>query len=592
MLLRARQLIAAASLAALGSVARAQEFTTQTLLVAPLDASTSVRVARQVERRTRSRLARAVNRREVRIVGSDTVEASLRYAGYRDDVRLGESEARVLSRLLRADEVVVGTLHGRVGAIVLQAEVAVPRDWRLRQPLPVIRAATATAAADTLAAYVARARSQMIGLRRCENALRSGDNERAAKSAEEAVRLYAPSTLARTCLAVALRTSGSEPDSVIRLADMVLSIDSTNIVMAVVRARSLSDLKSQLAAEAWERVVRLRPDSLDLAIAGVEELLRLEQPARALGAVQQIAAVHKEEMRVRRLTFRTYVALSQWKNAAQLGDSLDYQDVAFRSDSMYAVRHIEALRLSGDTLSALSKSARSVKEFPGDLSIYLQYVQLIKSEDSSAFPRGLTLFPGSSELHVLAAREAVAAGKRRDALASLGAAVQSDTTLTQGYLQIADLWFNEQEPDSAVAAVTRAPRGGARAELLRTYAMARGRQMIRGVPDTAFAVWHRAIALFSVADSVDSRDDTRGLIAASNLQIARGSLVAASKARDCPNASRATDALGVTAAMLERGVGEGGMADQIREAYDQMRPIADSALKIYCNGTTPPPPNE
>jgi hypothetical protein len=309
---------------------------------------------------------------------------------------------------------------------------------------------------------------------------------------------------------------------------------------------------------------------------------------KALRGALHLATLHKEDMRVRRLAFRAYIAMSRWKEAAVLGDSLDWQDVAFRSDSTYAIRHIEALRLSGDSLSAISKSARSVKEFPADKSLYLQYAQLVKAEDAAVFPRGLALFPEASELHILAAREAVAAGKRRDALASLGAAVQSDTSLTQGYLQIADLWFNENEPDSAVAAIQRAPRGGARSELVRTYAIARGRQLIRAVEDTAFTVWKRAITLFFVADSVDSREDTRSLLTASHLQMARGALVLGSKSRDCPNATRATEALAMVTVLLERGVGEGASADQLREAYNQMLPIAEQATKSYCSGAGKP----
>ncbi len=572
-------LLAAACVTAVASSARAQEFTTQTLLVAPFESS-NPRISRQVERGARSRLARAANRREVRVIGSDTIEASLRYAGYDDKMRLGSGETKSLSRLMRADEVVVGAIEARGSLVQVKAEILLPRDWRLRQPLPVIRATTPAAAADTLSQYVMRARSQMIGLRRCENAVRMFDHAHAIKSAEEAVARYNASTLARTCLAVALRMNGTAPDSVMRVADAVLDRDSLSIVAAVVRANSLAD--SSAALPAWALVVRLRPDSLDLGLSAVEQLLRLHDAERALQGAQLLLAVHEGELRVRRVVFRAYVTLSRWNEAAVLGDSLDWQDVAFRSDSTYAIRHIEALRLSGDTLSALSKSARSVKEFPGDKSLYLQYAQIVKAEDIAVFPRGLALFPNASELHVLAAREAVAAGKRRDALASLGAAVEFDSSLTQGFLQMAELWFGENEPDSAVAAIARAPRTGARSELVRTYAMARGRQMIRSVSDTAFTVWRHAIALFALADSVDSRDDTRSLLVASNLQVARGSLLVASKSRDCPNATRANDALAIAATMLERGVGDGESGTQLREAYEQMLPIAESAITGYC----------
>ncbi|MGQ0643677.1 MAG: hypothetical protein ACT4P6_23260 [Gemmatimonadaceae bacterium] len=109
--------------------------------------------------------------------------------------------------------------------------------------------------------------------------------------------------------------------------------------------------------------------------------------------------------------------------------------------------------------------------------------------------------------------------------------------------------------------------------------------MIRAVPDTAFAIRGRAIALFSVADSVDSREDTRGLLAASNLQIVRGSLVISQKTRNCPNATRANEALTATASMFERGVGDETTAAQLRDAYDQMRPIAEAATKRYCPGS-------
>ena len=75
---------------------------------------------------------------------------------------------------------------------------------------------------------------------------------------------------------------------------------------------------------------------------------------------------------------------------------------------------------------------------------------------------------------------------------------------------------------------------------------------------------------------------TRSLLGASSLQVARGSLVVSQSTRDCPNATRANEFLGATAAMLERGVGDGDTANQLREAYDQLKPIAEAATKSHC----------
>jgi TolB-like protein len=578
-------LIAALLVAAAAARADAQEFTQQTLVVAPLHSVGSPRTARAVASSLRSRIARLSNRRELHVLDGDTTEDVLQYSGYRADTVLSEVETRILAKRLRADEVVVGTVESRAGAVEVRAQLVLTRDWRMRQPLPFAHAATAAAAADTVARYVASARTQMTGTRRCENAARAGDHAAAARYAEEAIRNYPASTLARTCLAIVLRFNDAGADSIAHVSEAIIALDSSSVVAAVIRANSLSALESSAAPDAWKHVLRLRSDSLELALVATEELLRLRRPAMALDAARTLIRLHEGDQRIRRLEFRAYAAMSAWKDAAALGDSLDADDVDFRDDSSYAIRHVEALKTIGDTLGALAKSARSVRLHPGDLQLYLQYVRLVNGENGAALPRGLALFPGSSDLHVLAARSAIAGGKKHDAIASLAAAVGADSSLTQGYLQMAELWFDEQQPDSAIAIIGRTPRSGPNAELLRTYAIARGRQFTRSALDTSLTTWHRALTLFFLADSVESRDDSRGVIAATSLQLARGALLLASKSRDCQNSNRANETLALTATMLERGVGDGPSANELHDVFGAMRSATDNALRLYC--TTP-----
>jgi len=227
-----------------------------------------------------------------------------------------------------------------------------------------------------------------------------------------------------------------------------------------------------------------------------------------------------------------------------------------------------------------------VKRHPGDVGLYLQYLKLVTGENAAALARGLAFFPGSSELHVMAARSAVSAGRRRDAIASLSAAVGTDPFLLQGFLQMAELWFEEGQPDSALAAIARAPRQGA-TDLLRAYAIARGRQLIRAASDTTPLAWKRAVSLFAMADTLDSQSDSRALLAASTLQLARSELVVATQVKACPEASRASDALHLSSATLDRGVGEGSGATELYEAYGALRAAVDNAVKILCA----PPPN-
>jgi tetratricopeptide (TPR) repeat protein len=371
-------------------------------------------------------------------------------------------------------------------------------------------------------------------------------------------------------------------DSIHRVVEDVLAIDSSNIIAAVMRAQTLTALGRNVdAAGAWSRVVEMRADSLPISLDAVDQLLRLQRPAAALEATRRLVALHPGEARVRRMSFRAYVAMGAWPQAAALGDSLDAEDFDFRDDSTYSIRHIESLRITGDTLGALAKSARSVKRHPGDSLLYVQYAKLISGESGAVLPRGIALFPGTSELHVLAAREALGAGKRRAAIASLGSAVQHDPLLTQGFLQLAELWFEEGQPDSALSAIARAPRGD-NPELLRAYAIGRGRQLIRQATDSTPEVWRRGVGLFSLADSLDSQSDSRSLIVASSLQLARSELVMSAGVRSCTEASRASDALTWASSTLDRGLGDTPSQGELHEAYDALRKAVDNAMRVFC----------
>jgi tetratricopeptide (TPR) repeat protein len=401
------------------------------------------------------------------------------------------------------------------------------------------------------------------------------------RHAEEAIALYPAATLARTCLTMVLRYNDVGAEYIAKATGELLALAPKNIIAAVLRANALSSLdRPREAATAWELVFDLRPDSLPLAIPAVEELMRLQQHQAVLRATEKLLATHKEDLPLRRLRFRAQIALKSWADAAALGDSLTVLDGEFDADSTYTARHVEALRLSGDTLSALARAARAVKQHPADLSIYLQYLNLINSENTTALPRGLERFPESSELNVIAAREAVSAGRRRAAIASLGTAVRQDPTLMQGFLQMAELWFEEQQPDSGIVAILRAPRTGT-TDLLRAYSISRGRQMLRSATDTTTVGWRRSLALFALADSLESQAETRALIAAVTLSLARAELVIAIPLKDCPGVRRAQEALDIAASALDRGVGDSGDT-AMREAFAALGPPVQNGVTQYC----------
>ena len=571
---------------ALAAQRGASEFTRQIVLVAPFRTSgADPKLGRRAAERLRTFLQRRVDRREAYVFGDDSSEVILERAGFQPGDPVPDEDVVIVARRLRADEVVVGSATAVPGGVELRAELLLVRDPRRRQPLPPVRGADAHAAADSLSTLLLRARVQHPRLRRCENLSRDGRPRDAAREAEAGIREYPASTLLPLCLAeLMIGTSGAH-DSALTLAERVLARDSASIIAAVVRAQALELAgRAEDAASGWARVLALRGDSLELAVIGVERLLQLRRPLLAAEAVPRLLEQHPGDAWLRRQLFRAQHELARWEPAAALGDSLEATDAEFRADSNFAVRHVEALRWVGDTLAAVSKSARAARQHPGDARLYLQYVQLVGAEQGVALARGLARFPHEAPFRLLAAQSARASGDRAVERASLAAAVAADPTLAQGHLRIAELWFLDGVVDSAVAAVVRAPRAGAGAETVRAYALARGVQLLRAATDSAPASYRAPVALIALADSIDSRDDSRGLLAAAGLQGARSELVVAARGGGCDGLRRAETGLTDVAAVLARGVGAGSAADELRQAQAALQAAVRESHRRSCDG--------
>lgn len=566
----------------------AQEFTQQLMLVVPFRADSGPGLlddAHKVSDGVRSRLGKLLPERDVDVLSNLRLNALLVKSSYRRNSQISEIETRLAASELRADEIVFGRVQREGRAFVVHARLARIRGWNMQQPLPVVRANTADAAADLVAGEVLKARAQLTGLRRCENALAKGDLATAARSAEQAIRVYPRAVIARDCLIAALRDGTTGADSLLRVSDDALALDSNNTFAEVARAQSLEALKrSREAVAQWNRLYTQHYDSLTLGVTIVEALLRLQQPQTALDDARALEKRFGDKPELRRLRFRAFSQLQQHARAARLGDSLELEDATFRADSAYMVRHVEALRQAGDTLAALEMGVRAVRRFPGDARLYLQYLQLMGTEQTGALPRGLARFPDVPELRLLAAREARRTGNRRVAIRETGAAIARDSSLTTQYLALADLYLEDNHADSALLVLRRAPRTGDQVETVRSYVLARGLQLLRTAADTAPARQRLALQLLLVADSVDSREDSRATVAAASLQVARSHLVDAFRTNACADVQQADTMLALSAQVIARGLGSGGNIAEINAAYDAMRKATTDALAVRCKG--------
>lgn len=567
---------------------KAQEFVRQQVLVVPFVSDSAAgenarNVARDIADAVRDRLGDRLNKREAEVLGAYHLNLLLKQSDYARSTVLNDTELRLVATKLRADETITGTVVREGGQWVVRARLARLRNWHIAQPLPVVRGISARAAGEAVVSEVLRARAQLIPLRRCENALAGGDRATAAREAERAVRAYGDATIARSCLITALLDGRTGADSVLQVADAVLARDSANVIANVARAQALETLGRRLpAASQWARVYTTHGDSVPVGIIAVEGLLRMGQAQESLDNARTLLRRTGPNASLRRLSFRAHASLGNWKDAAIIGDSLENEDEVFRTDSSYATRYVESLRQTHDSLASLELVVRNVRRFPGDARLYLQYVQILNGEQTVALPRALARFPSAPEFPLLVASNARRSGNRGEAIRATREALRRDSALFQPYLALAEYYLEEHAVDSAVSVLRRAPRTADAAEMLRSYAIARGLGLLRSSGDSVRREQEAGVALVVLADTIASRADSRAYVAAASLQLARNHLVVASRTRSCADLEQSETTLQLAAQAIDSGLGSDQNVSEIVTAFEEMRKAVEQARPILC----------
>ncbi|MGH7670163.1 MAG: tetratricopeptide repeat protein, partial [Gemmatimonadaceae bacterium] len=381
-----------------------EQFVTQILMVSTFHGPDRG-AAHEAADLVRNRVADAFHNKGLQVLSAGTVANWLTQSGYDEDMGLLPAEREAVARHFRTDENVYGTVVRVDSTYRVDAQLVLTRDPRMVQPFsvvaPSVRAAAAIVAGDVIAA-----RSQMVPLRQCENAVRAGAYEKAAAVASHAVADYPPATLARVCLLSALEhLPGDHSDSVIAVARALLAHAPASPIALEYLATAL-DAKGDGpgAGNAWVRL--LATDSLNVSLLRrvVDALSREGNATMAEPLIARGVTAHPDDLELLKLEWLVHLATGNWKAAVAAGEQLEARDEASKVDPEFYRRLASAYRSDSQPLRALSTAATAVVKFPDDAPVYSLYVQLLQQEHDAALPRGLARFPGNADLHVLASQ--------------------------------------------------------------------------------------------------------------------------------------------------------------------------------------------
>ena len=592
----ARTILSACTLVLLAALpARAQkktpEFTRQGLLItnfAPRGRA-DFGFGRKAGDEVRSHVGKVLNKREVDVISGGDIRYQLERSGLPEDTLLDEPTIRQLGRLMRADEYVVGAVERGPQNVRITGRLVLMRDPRLSEPLPPASATELGLAADQFGRSLAAARAELAPQRRCENALRDAQPQRALQFAREAVAAYAQGVLAHVCLTWALRATGAPAVDVLEAAKKVLAGDSLNPHGLEGAAIALDSLhRRDESAGYWLRLAATDTANLELTQRVVYALVLGGSTRRAEPLIVRAADANPDSLTLRRLAWRVTFENRHWPAAIKQGEALLASDSTAARDSVLTLRLASAYRAKGDTYTALALAARGVAAFPGDVKLYTLYTQFVKSEADTVVLRGIAQFPRSAELLAMNARELRAKGQLAEALAASRQALAVDSTLDRGELMIAQGEVELGRPDSALIALRRAVSRGEDTALVAQFALARGNALLKAANGTKSRDdFHLAMRFLALADTLRRTPQSAFLVGVAAYSITQSALTDApkmpEKTQSCELSHLGAETLPVARAGLEAGQEVSPeAAKQFLDYLGQMEPYVQRQIDAFC----------
>jgi tetratricopeptide (TPR) repeat protein len=560
-----------------------QKFTTQ-IMVVPAFRGAERGLAGKAADIVRGRVSGAFPKSELRVVSGGDIDDWLRRSGFEQNPELNEGELRELSTKFRADERITGAVVRANGQIKIDAALTLVRDLRLTQPVSAV-GTTVSDAADAVAKEAIAARGQFVSLRQCENSLRGGKSSEAASFAATGIAAYARAVPARLCLLTALTNIAASPDSIIAVARAVLDVSTANPIALEHLATSLDakgDGKS--AAPVWVRLLATDSSREELIERVVNALSREGNAALAQPLIDRGTTEHAENLILLKLRWLVHLATRDWPGAVAAGEQLLARDPASQAEPDFYSRLATAYRSDSESVRALAIASLGVARFPKDASLYLVYVQLLRTENDIALTRGLMSFPENAELHALAAQSAKKTGNAAAALEETKHALAANPRLPHGYLQLAQLELDLGHVDSAYAAIENAPRYGEDRVSVAHFALASGNTLYKSASASQKREdFQTAMRFLSLATAMSPSAESKFLLGASALSISQSAATEAPTTKSCDLSKLAESSL--TEAEINLVSGGSASPDAAKQFLDyvaKLRPYVADQIKSFC----------
>lgn len=549
-------------------VPRAPDPNTPRMMVLTFRTATPGNSGVQAADAVRGRMSSEVPYKQLWQIPNTEINAVLEASGYKKDEPLSSNDARELGRQLRADEFVQGTVRREGEAWRIEATLHLVRDPSLAQPLSVAAGNKAGDAAKLVAAELVEARKQLGPERNCVNAAREKQWDKAMAAAREGIALFPKATIARTCLLNAMFETKASDEAQLAMAEEILAIDSRSrralsIAGDIYRKRNLANPKDSVNAnkmiQAYTGLIAADPTNTRLVDDVTKAIAGAGNPGVALPIIRKAVEDNPGDAALMRTQFLVELAARETKAAIRTGTELAALDTAM-ADSSYFFRMTAAYQADSQPAKAAEVIAQGVAKFPENASLL-----------------------------VVSAQAQRAAGQTQQAIETLKKALTLDGNVEKGRLQLAQLYADLKQADSAYAQLVLADKG-ADSVLVGDVALDLGNKGQRELgtrTDVTEADYTNVANYLTLADanasSPERRQQAKFLLGATAVRHGQALLKAGVDGKNCDTIKKAQGEF----AVAQVNVPAGGRfapqaAGQLMQALGQLIPAGEQAAKAIC----------
>lgn len=524
----------------------------------PASAALGVDVAEAVRNRVQSE----TSVRQLYVLPRQDINNYLTSSGYKADSALSVSDLKELAKLMRADEILDGTVTKTPNGVHVDPKLMLARDVSLAQALPAVDGRDAGDAAKKIEHELSEARKALPEYHKCEAALRDQKYNDAVAAARAGLAKDANSTLNRLCLMSAYQYGKMGPDSVLRVAEDIMRTDSTN-TLALRNAVDayLTKGDTNHAVPVMVRLARVDPTVRQTLI---ETLGRMNKPEVALPIITEMLQDNPGDPQLLRYRFLLLASAKDYKKALQAGEDWMKADTAAATADLYN-RMIAIAQLDSQPQVASQYAARAVQKFPQNADLYMAYAQSLRKS-----------------------------GQLQQSLDAAKRAVEINPKVENGALLVLATYNELKQPDSAFAWSKRAVAAGVNKDVIGQGLLPIVGIAMKAAQDTsgkdAAAIrqsWMSAYQLSSAVDSIAPSAQVKLYEGIAAFQVGLNALQGLNKTRSCADAQLADDMWSASQIVLPQAAAfDKNTAGQIMGAIQQYYPTIGPAKKALCKNTS------